>query len=250
MNQVTKPLGIAVKVKYQDNALHLLFEGEPTPEQPIAVSFVRSSIEVLNIHSLKTITVYGRQKNSLHLAWHEVIQSQFHFEPSLTTPDSADLDLSAPEKTEASLFDSKVELSETELSDTEPIPPLSQNLRTEVHPNPLALVLMDTSSLAPRPTSALAEKPESSDYLKRPEAIVVIFITTLLVFWETYLSLLSELAPENSLSSRQLSQRLGVSKSTVRKRKRLAGFSEWSKSLDPEGMAWTYQGGGLYCPKA
>ncbi|MBW4514884.1 MAG: hypothetical protein KME11_06625 [Timaviella obliquedivisa GSE-PSE-MK23-08B] len=249
MNQVTKPLGISVRVKNQDHCLHLLFEGESTPEQPIAVSFVRSSIEVLKIHSLKTIMVYGRQKNSHHHAWHEVIQSQFYVEPVLTTPDSADRDLSTPEQAEASLFDSEVEISETEVPDTEPILPLSQNLLTEVTSTQVALIPMDTSSLVLRPSSALAETSGNPDYLKRPEAIVFIFVTTLFVFWETYLSLLDEFAPNNSLSCRQLSQRLGVSKSTVRQRKRQAGFSEWSKSLDPEDVAWRYQGGGLYCPK-
>ncbi len=243
MNQVTQPLDISVQVKYQDNCLHLLFEGEPPPEQHIAVSFVRSSLDILKIHSLKTIKVYGRQKSSRHHSWHEVIQSQSHFELSSTAQDIADLDMFDSDRAEASLSDSEVEISEAES-----IPPMSQNSLTEATPTQVALILMDTSSLAQRPTSALAETSEIPDYLKRPEAIVFIFLTTVLVFWEAYLSLLDELAPPTSLSCRQLSQRLGVSKSTLRKRKRQAGFGEWSKSLDPEGIAWSYQSGGLYCP--
>jgi len=52
---VTSALGISVRVKYQEDCLHLLFEGEPTPEQHTSVSFVRSSLDILDIHSLKTI---------------------------------------------------------------------------------------------------------------------------------------------------------------------------------------------------
>lgn len=243
MNQVTQPLGISVRVKYHNDDLYLLFEGEAAPEQHIVISFVRSSLNILKIHSLKTIRVYGRQKKSHHASWHEVIQSHSYSDLSPNTPD-----ISPPAQAETSLFGSEIEISETELPDTEPIPSLSENLLTEVTPTQSAIILMDTSSLAHRPESALAETSEPPDYLKRPEAIVFIFLTTLFVFWETYLSLLDELAPENSLSCRQLSQRLSVSKSTVRKRKRQAGFSEWSRNLDPEGIAWKYQSGGLYCP--
>jgi len=107
---------------------------------------------------------------------------------------------------------------------------------------------MNTSLLDQRSDSALTETSEIPDYLKRPEAIVFIFLTTLFVFWETYLSLLDEFAPETSLSLPPTIPAVGVSKSTVRKRKRQAGFSEWSKSLDPEGIAWSYQSGGLYSP--
>ena len=248
MNQVTQPLGISVRVKYQDNCLHLLFEGEPTPKRHIAVSFVRSSLDILKIHSLKTIRVYGRQKSSHHTSWQEVIQSPSYFELSPTAPDIAQQDRSAPDRAEASFSDAEIEISDMRLSDTKPIPPLSQNLLTEATLPQVALILMDTSLIAQRSDSALAETSEIPDYLKRPEAIVFIFVTTLFVFWEAYLSLLNEFAPENSLSCRQLAQRLGVSKSIVRKRKRQAGFSEWSKSLDPEGIAWSYQSGGLYCP--
>lgn len=245
MNQVTQPLGILVRVKYQDNCLHLLFEGEPAPEQHIAVSFVRSSLNILKLHSLKTIGVYGRQNKSHHYSWQEVIHQSYFESPTLQ--DIVDLEIIDPARDEVNLPDSEIETSETEISDTEPISPLSQNLLTEATPTQ-AIILMDTSLLAQRSDSALAETSEIPDYLKRPEAIVFIFLTTLFVFWETYLSLLEEFAPEASLSCRQLSQRLGVSKSTVRKRKRQAGFSEWSKSLDPEGIAWVYQSGGLYCP--
>lgn len=246
MNQVTQPLGISLRAKYQDECLHLLFEGEAIPNQHNAISFVRSSLDILKIHSFKVIRVYGRQKKSHHFSWHKMIQGQPYFELSPTVQETANPDISALDQAEVSLFDS--EISETEIADTEPIPPLSQNLLTEATPTQFALILMDISSLARRPDSALTEASEAPDYLKRPEAIVFIFLSTLYVVWDVYLSLLDEFAPETSLSCRQLSQRLGVSKSTVRKRKRQAGFSEWSKSLDPEGIAWRYQSGGLYCP--
>ena len=307
MNQVTQPLGISVQVKYQGDCLHLLFEGEQAPEQHIAVSFVRSSIDILKIHALKPIQIYGRQTKSHHYSWREVMQSQSYFDspvpqlphhqaidemprstsslPLVTTSaisdssrddsnlsdsdltdsdltdlEKADLERADLERAEASLSDSELEIFNTEIfnteifnteiSDTEPVPPLSQNLLTEATPTQAALIPMDTSSLAQHSDSALTESSEIPDFLKRPESIVFVFMTTLFVFWGAYLSLLDEFAPEASLSCRHLSQRLGVSKSTVRKRKRQRDFSEWSKSLDPEGLAWIYQGGGLYRPVA
>lgn len=42
------------------------------------------------------------------------------------------------------------------------------------------------------------------------------------------------------LSGNQLAKRLGVSESTVRRRKDKPDFSEWSKSLDSDGIAWNY----------
>ncbi len=42
------------------------------------------------------------------------------------------------------------------------------------------------------------------------------------------------------LSGNQLAKRLGVSESTVRRRKDKSDFSEWSRSLDSDGIAWNY----------
>jgi hypothetical protein len=271
MNQVTQPKGISVRVKHQDGCLHLLFEGEQIPKQQTAVTFVRSSLNILNL-PLNSVMVYGRQQGSHHTSWHESLQlSYFELSPDAQLTDRAeeipDSDLPDdsvapdPEPNQAENADfvesidfavaakvaPELELSETEILHPEPAP--SQNW-TAPTPIPTELSSMETTSLAQRSETALAETSEIPDFLKRPESVVFIFFTTLFVFWEAYLSLLNELAPATSLSCRQLSERLGVSKSTVRKRKRQPGFGDWSKSLDPDGIAWVYETGGLYRPQS
>jgi hypothetical protein len=90
---------------------------------------------------------------------------------------------------------------------------------------------------------------ETPDVLKRPEAVILILIAALFVFWDTYLSLLDEVSAA-SLSTRQLAQRLGTSQKVIRRRKRQADFGEWTQQLDPDGIAWMYCSGGAYAPKA
>jgi hypothetical protein len=87
-----------------------------------------------------------------------------------------------------------------------------------------------------------AAEPLPADWTKRPEAVILILFATLLVLWQIYLDL-SEIDVENSLSGRKLAQRLGVSYSTIARRREQASFGEWSKSLDPDGIAWVYSDG-------
>ncbi|MFM7424429.1 MAG: hypothetical protein ACKO7W_05445 [Elainella sp.] len=88
---------------------------------------------------------------------------------------------------------------------------------------------------------------DSSDLLKRPEAVVLLIFAALFVLWDTYLDLLDE-AGSTTLSSRQLAQRLGTTAKILRLRKRQPDFSEWTRRLDPDGIAWIYQGG-IYAPR-
>lgn len=89
----------------------------------------------------------------------------------------------------------------------------------------------------------------TSTLLKRPEAVIFIIIAALFVLWDTYLDLLDE-AGTTTLSSRQLAQRLGTTAKILRLRKRQPGFSDWTRSLDPDGIAWVYSTAGSYTPKA
>lgn len=90
--------------------------------------------------------------------------------------------------------------------------------------------------------------PDPSDLLKRPEAVVLLIFAALFVLWDTYLDLLDE-AGSTTLSSRQLAQRLGTTAKILRLRKRQPDFSEWTSRLDPDGIAWIYQGG-IYAPRS
>lgn len=89
---------------------------------------------------------------------------------------------------------------------------------------------------------------DSSQLLNRPEAVVFILIATLLILWDTYIELMDEVGSA-SLSAQQLARRLGTTQKVIRSRKRLSDFSEWTKTLDPEGIAWVYNPGGVYTPQ-
>lgn len=92
----------------------------------------------------------------------------------------------------------------------------------------------------------MSESSEAN-LLKRPEAVIFVVFAVLFAFWNTYLSLLDEVG-STSLSSRQLAQRLSIPQRVLRRRKRQPGFAEWTRRLDPDGIAWAYQTGGLYVP--
>jgi hypothetical protein len=438
MNQVTQPRGISVRVKAQDDCLHFLFEAEQIPKQQTAVSFVRTSMDVLKVQTFKKLMVYGRQQDSHHTSWHQMIPLQSYFEAPdiLTEPmleeqppeteilmppgdrsehselqdelqdinlqeqeDLQDIDLDinlqevelqevelqdidlemledTPEETLEELLEEDlgffseeqivtevygqtshdaveiepVELDfveadpvETDFIESDPLESdllesdpleisgdLSADIPTDIlldlpidrssadisenmnvldktdssltvddtlsrsdlpmtnaliRPTPSMMsdtysaepAELATAELATNELAAIAptDYPEPStkesvalvklddaplatwepgagipESLKRPESVMYIIFSTLLVFWEAYVTILDELAPDTSLSCRKLAERLKVSKSTVRKRKREADFSEWSQSLDPEGIAWVYQSGGLYAPRS
>jgi hypothetical protein len=92
------------------------------------------------------------------------------------------------------------------------------------------------------------DRPTNTDLLKRPEAVIFILLAALFVLWDTYMDLLDE-AGSTTLSTRQLAQRLGTTAKILRLRKRQPNFSDWTRSLDPDGVAWIYSSGGLYAPK-
>jgi hypothetical protein len=111
--------------------------------------------------------------------------------------------------------------------------------------------MVESASSAP-PFNPPSPDPESTDLdssslLNRPEAVIFVLIAALLVLWDTYLELLDEVGSA-SLSARQLARRLGTTQKVIRSRKRLDDFSEWTKTLDPEGIAWAYTPGGVYTP--
>lgn len=95
----------------------------------------------------------------------------------------------------------------------------------------------------------LMESSDTPEVLKRPESVFFLFFISILTVWEAYLTLLEEdeTQPKKVLSTSQLARRLQTSKRTIRRQKRLEGFSEWTQSLDPDGIAWSYSRG-VYLP--
>ncbi|MEM9216896.1 MAG: hypothetical protein AAGD25_21415 [Cyanobacteria bacterium P01_F01_bin.150] len=84
-------------------------------------------------------------------------------------------------------------------------------------------------------------------FIRCPEALVFVFFTIAFFMWQTYVSIVKEAAPEGQLTGSKLAQRLGVNPSTISRRKEKPGFEEWSQSIDPDGLAWSY-GDGFFVP--
>lgn len=88
------------------------------------------------------------------------------------------------------------------------------------------------------------------ELLKRPEAVAFIFLIAFLALWQAFWLILQDSEPlDISLSGRGLARRLGVSASTVSRRRDREDFAEWTQSLDPEGLAWAMRADGRFVPQ-
>ena len=90
-------------------------------------------------------------------------------------------------------------------------------------------------------------EPEIPDMFKRPEAVAFIIFCSLVLFWDAYLTVLEQAQPAQ-LTSGQLAHRLKTTRSAVRSMRSRDYFSEWTRSHDPDQIAWIYQRG-WYVPK-
>ncbi|NEQ23592.1 MAG: winged helix-turn-helix domain-containing protein [Microcoleus sp. SIO2G3] len=107
------------------------------------------------------------------------------------------------------------------------------------------------AAIASQPLPALLERAIAAevdhapaldpDWLKRPEAVVLATFAVLLVLWQLYQELLDEAGADAGLSGIELARRLGVSYSTVQRRKLREDFAQWSRNLDPDRLSWTYK---------
>ena len=69
LNQSLQPKGITAKVGMKDNCLQILLESAQTPDQQASVSFIRNGLIRLEVESIKTVKVYGRQTGEESPAW-------------------------------------------------------------------------------------------------------------------------------------------------------------------------------------
>ncbi|WP_204154325.1 hypothetical protein [Leptolyngbya sp. CCY15150] len=116
----------------------------------------------------------------------------------------------------------------------------------------------DADAFEPRLPKELEPVDESPiSVFNRPEAVVLLLFVTVLLLWQAYQSLISDAAPDGSLTVRELARRLDVNPSTINRRKAQNDFPAWSQFLDPVGIAWVYvdgvflpQLGGLHEPES
>jgi hypothetical protein len=102
------------------------------------------------------------------------------------------------------------------------------------------------SSLAIAPqadSSSASSLALADDWLKKPEAVVLVAFAFLVIIWQAYLDLAEAVGSEEFLSGKKLAERLGVSYSTVNRRKYQEDFGTWSRQLDPDSIGWAYSKG-------
>lgn len=220
MNHSTKQRNIKTQVVRKESCLYVLLEAEWVPDQQAMVEFVRDGIEKLKVEPIKTIKVFGRQMGDNSVAWNQEIQL---------------------EKNSSSIYSE----ASTVTQSTQPFSTSSSPDAAAIAPTPPVIQEPANGDIAPASTDTAIQ--ETQNLLKRPEAVILVIFVSVILLWQLYLALIEEVAPEGYLSSYQLAKRLGISASTVRRRKDREDFSIWTQSLDPEGIAWAYSGG-AYVP--
>ncbi|NJN58464.1 MAG: hypothetical protein HC879_13670 [Leptolyngbyaceae cyanobacterium SL_5_9] len=226
MNHSTQQRNIKTQVVRKEDCLYVLLESEQVPDQQAMVSFVRDGVEKLKVEPIRIIKVFGRQIGDNSVAWNQEIQLEKN---------------SSPIHSEASTVTQSIQPYSTPPSSDLPASDAVQ----VIAPKPPVTQEPTNGDIAPTSTDTAIQ--ETQNLLRRPEAVVLVIFVSVVLLWQLYLALIEEVAPEGYLSSYQLAQRLGVSASTVRRRKVRDDFSAWTQSLDPEGIAWAYSSG-AYVP--
>ncbi len=194
------------------NYLSILIETASRIEQGATVRLVDEVISELAIDEISTVEINAQQQGDRAMLWTQTLEAPFNATPAFSfigTMSNPAIDLSSV-STESS-----------------------------------ALALSTTGALVEPKKQIEAPTPEDltslQTVLQRPEIVAMMAMALLLVFWDAYMEWMDE-AETQSISGRQLARHLGVSSSTISRYKERSNFSEWSQTLDPEGIAWVYTG--------
>lgn len=101
------------------------------------------------------------------------------------------------------------------------------------------------------PPAAAIDAPASNanwdlkNLLQRPEMVALLAFALILLFWDTYMDWMAADDFTQPITGVKLARRLGISPSTLSRYKGRSNFSEWSQDLDPDGIAWVYEGKGF-----
>jgi len=74
INQSLKPKNITAKVGLKEGCLQVLLESAEVPNQQATVSFIRKGLIKLEIESINTVKVYGRQNGEETPAWNQTFE--------------------------------------------------------------------------------------------------------------------------------------------------------------------------------
>lgn len=276
INHAMRTYGVRAQVMRRDSKLHILLEANQAPQEASAVAFVESLLRTLGVAAVESVLVYGYQTGEKQVAWQRSIALQA-VTPHASTGEVASRQGEAPHAAQPSA-EAQAEVQATvgdnaapprrsaeaiaTLPDREPedlslsSPPTSvaKSLEELDFINPFVLSPDDPIVEPALPEEEFvklvrAEVVEEKDaptlvpqeLAQHPESVVLLVMVSLFVIWKFYLELLAE--PENALTTGQLAQRLGVKRKLVRHQKYQPNFTEWSRSLDPDGVGWQWQEG-------
>jgi hypothetical protein len=239
INHSLRAQGVSAKVRRQDNYLHLLVEAPRLLNSEKMAEALYRLFQNLGLHSDFVLKVYHRQAGERAIAWEQELDlrplsSHAHIptEPEVQPPEYSDPVNPTVER-------SSVTIQEPPHSDNVAIVPAQPaGALSPQEPNPAELLFADGDGV----------DEATSNLLQRPESVVLLLFVSIVLLWEFYLDLIDAGNTDGPLSGRGLARRLGVNSSTISRRKDRPDFTAWTKDLDPDGIAWSYEDG-LFMPK-
>jgi hypothetical protein len=194
--------------------LSVLIDTSYTAPPDRLVHLVLSILQDLDIQGISTVEINARQTDHPEVHWSQTIE--------LT-------DLLIP-------TDTMTELPPADDSATSPQPDSGE-----------------VAERSPEPPAPIALTPETGEpslyaFLQRPELVALLAFAVILVLWDAYIEWMGEIDATQPLTGVKLAKRLGVSPSTLSRVRYNANFSDWSRTLDPDGIAWSYEKK-LYVPQ-
>lgn len=239
LNHFTRPKEITTDVSVHGAILRIVFSADRLPNKSVMTSFVRRSIEQLDIDVVQAVQVIGQRTGDTPAAWVEEISFEEPHDYLGRFAGEEEVDDRDGDQTEGAIAPSPT-------TDVHPEPHTSELIQEQgdVHHNGQAPA--SEHSLATAGVTAANQTWQDlseSPILRRPEAVVLILFVLVLILWQTYQAIIESAAPEGSLNGRELARRLSVSYSTISRRKNREDFCVWSQTLDPDGITWVYTDG-------
>jgi hypothetical protein len=239
---LTQRYNVTASVIRLGDYLSVLVEADISPDPPTLATLIRSIIQDLSIDTVNLVEINARKIGDRNVLWSQTIELD-------RTPLHTFI-MSDPTPTIASLSSSTFSAAAASPAAVSPATPTSpgsssisaaassSNPDSDFQANP-ALVPSSPASL---PLATPSEELTLSSFLQRPEMLALVAFALVLLLWEAYTKTPTELDPSQAISGSKLARRLGVHSSTLSRYKTRPNFSEWSQDLDPDHIAWNYDG--------
>ncbi len=253
LNHALKPRGIVAQVARRETCLYVLLQAIAIPPEAEAIALVSTLLHQLEAKPIETVAIRGQRTGDKSVAWRQEIL--LHAQPP--TPPTFALDVTqtadpSPTNPVALTADPApiTPAAAPAIIEPEAIQPVTLQANPWDEPAATSTAPMPASTAAVAPGSELeAIAPAQSlqslkleAVLRRPEAVILLLFVSMIILWQAYLDLTESDWEESDvvLSSSALAKRLGVSRSTIYRRKNKAYFGAWTQTLDPDGIAWMY----------